>query len=149
VRNIVQHKLGNATQSPSYFRARIATIEHLISTTIVDREEKNNERTVLRNGVFPQDMDEEKLISQTLTNKQFSNAPLSFTELTRFNTWFAMYPEKIAGSEIITTSREFPISVKGKKEDIIQTIKAEKTDFSFLLQIKRRRASAKLNILQL
>jgi len=33
-----------------------------------------------------------------------------------------MHPEKIAGIEFVTTSREFPIMIKGTKEDILQTI---------------------------
>ena len=33
-----------------------------------------------------------------------------------------MHPEKIAGTEIITTSYEFPITIKGTKEDIIKIV---------------------------
>lgn len=111
--------------SPSYYRARIEVIGELISHLDVNRMEKGNDIVLLRNGVFPEMLIEEKLIRKKLAEKYFNNYPLTFAEFTRFNTWFTMYPEKVCGKEIVTTSIEFPITIKGTKEDIVSTIHIE------------------------
>lgn len=136
-------------KSPSYYRTRIAAIESLIQSIEVDRDEKNNDRVILRNGVFPTGYDEETMVAEKLVKHSFSDELMTFDEMTRFNTWFAMHPEKVAGSEHITTSREFPISIKGTKEDIIKAIKGNNEDFAFNLQLQKKRAKAKLKILSL
>lgn len=145
-------------KTPSYLRARIAVIEELIRMAKVDREEKNNDRIVLRNGIFPEGFDEEKLVTAKLKNHIFSNTTLDFFELTRYNTWFALYPKKIAGKEYVTSSNEFPISVKGKREDIINMIKTDlksknetndNQDFMFKISLKRKRAKSKLKLMRL
>jgi hypothetical protein len=59
---------------------------------------------------------------------------LSFFDLTRFNTWFTLYPEKVCGKEVVTTSIEFPITIKGTKEDILNTIHIETTPGELELQ---------------
>lgn len=46
------------------------------------------------------------------------SAPLSYMELTSYSTWFAMYPQKQFGKEYTTQNREFPMRVKGEREDI-------------------------------
>ena len=56
--------------------------------------------------------------------KPATNEPLTFSEWTRWNTWFTAHPDKVCGQEAITTSREFPVSLTGSKEDIIQTIRS-------------------------
>jgi hypothetical protein len=56
-----------------------------------------------------------------------SNEPLTFYELCKYNTWFVIHPTKVAGSEKITTSREFPISIIGSKEDVIKTLSSAKS----------------------
>ncbi|MBU0489982.1 MAG: hypothetical protein KKA07_06625 [Bacteroidetes bacterium] len=136
-------------KSPAYYRARIAAIEENIQTIAADRDEKNNDRVVFRYGVFPTGYDEATIVAEKLTEKSFSDEPLTFEEQTRFNTWFAMHPEKVAGLEQITTSREFPIGIKGSKEDILRTIKGKETDFAFALQLQKKRATAKLKMLSL
>ena len=102
-------------EQPQYYRARLHVLEELVSSG------KNDEKTQVlnRNGMFSPEQNEAELIR---TAPKQSNAALFFTELTRFNTWFAMHPEKVCGKEVITTSREFPIQVRGTKEDIIHTI---------------------------
>ena len=112
-------------RTPSYYRARIEVIRELISTGEVDRMEKGNNIVLLRNGVFPEQFNKNELIRKKLAEKTFSNDALTFSELTRFNTWFAMYPGKVCGKEIVTTSIEFPITIKGSREDIMNTIHIE------------------------
>lgn len=84
----------------------------------------------LRNGTIP-DNEQVKEDFEILENEYFGKAdadnksPLSFTELCSFNTWFVMHPEKVAGKEVLTTSRMFPITIKGTKDDILKAIKGE------------------------
>lgn len=109
-----------------------------------DRTVKNNYSVLLRNGVVPDVLKEhfEKL------QKTRDNQPLSFDEITRFNTWFEIHPEKIAGKEVITTSREFPVSIKGYKSDILATIgKTLKQENR--LRVAKAKFEAKLKLLQL
>ncbi len=120
--------------SPSYYRARIGVIQNLISSLDINRMEKGNDIVLLRNGVFPEKFNEEKLIREKLSQKSLSNETLSFSELTRFNTWFSIYPEKVCGMEVVTTSIEFPITIKGTKEDILNTIHNETTPGEIELQ---------------
>jgi hypothetical protein len=134
------------TKKPKYYRARIALIERLISEMDAD----DPSRSLLRNGVFPDFMDGDGLIQEMINEQDISSEPLSFWERTSFNTWFALHPDKVAGKEVITSSREFPLTIKGSKEDISQCI--EKTladDFSFSLELKKRASMAKLKLLAL
>lgn len=48
------------------------------------------------------------------------SSPLTLTELTTFGTWFAMHSARILGEEYPTSSREFPIRVRGDKKVIQQ-----------------------------
>lgn len=132
----------------SYFRARLAVIEEQVSKVEADRSEKNNDRVVFRNGVFPKGFNERKLVDEKASKESFSKSPLSFLELTRFNTWFAQNPEKVAGKELISTSREFPVTIKGTKEDIIRVL-GGKNQLKFQLALKMKRAKAKLKIMKL
>ena len=139
-------------QIPAYYRARIITIEQLISDIPVS-DEKNNNRVLLRNGFIPGELSEKfekKLAGQFQFYQMQNNDPLSFTEKCSFNTWFAMHPEKIAGIEFVTTSREFPVMVRGTKDDILQTISNglyQKQDKR--IRIAKAQASAKLKLLEL
>jgi hypothetical protein len=90
---------------------------------------------ILRNGVFPKDRDEKGLVEVYARQKDYSTDPLSFSELCTFNTWFTMYPEKVCGTEEITTSREFPITIKGDMEWIENTIGHGLGDFRLLLSL--------------
>jgi hypothetical protein len=90
---------------------------------------------ILRNGVFPKDRDEKGLVEVYARQKDYSTEPLSFSELCTFNSWFTMYPEKVCGTEEITTSREFPITIKGDMEWIENTIGHGLGDFRLLLSL--------------
>jgi hypothetical protein len=134
-------------RAPSYYRARIEVIGELISTLDVNRTEKGNDIVLLRNGVFPEKFNENELIRKNLAEKTFSNEPLTFFELSRFNTWFTMYPEKVCGKEIITTSIEFPITIKGSREDIMNTIHIESDPGQ--LELQALAIEVELQLLQL
>jgi len=140
-------------QDATYYKARMDAIIELIKAIPVS-DEKNNDGVLLRNGLIPEKMQSEfdKALTEhrqawlQVKNKQ----PLSFTELCSFNTWFAMHPEKVAGVEYVTTSREFPIMVKGTKEDIIETVSGGLNDSKDKrVRIVKAQATAKLKLLAL
>jgi len=136
-------------KTPKYYRARIALIKRLMAKMDSD----DPARVLLRNGVFPDFIDEINLIKELIYDENFSNSPLTFEEITSFNTWFNIHPEKVAGKEIITSSREFPITIKGTKDEIISILKASnqnpKQDFQFQLKLKTKTSKAKLKLLKL
>lgn len=126
-------------KEPDYYRHRMELIEHLImkynheARTETDPEKKKKaERNVeiLYRGVFPEGYKQFAktnnipLIPERLRKTLLGNHPLSFYEQIRFNTWFVLHPEKIAGKEYISTSRDFPIRVQGTKQDVINTIRS-------------------------
>lgn len=141
--------------NPSYYRARLGAIMQIIKEEKGgDRTIKNNHSVLLRNGIVPGELEKryKKVFDQyqEARLKKGNNEPLTFSEITRFNIWFVMYPEKVVGKEIITTSREFPVSIKGSKEDIINTInKTLKRDLSNRVRVTKVKADAKLKLLQL
>ncbi len=119
------------TTSPIYLRARIDMIRDVLSKS----DAKDFHVALLRNGVFPKDRDEKSLVEIYAKQKDYSNQPLSFTELCTFNTWFNLYPEKVCGQEVVTTSREFPISIKGNETWITNTINHALGDFQLILDL--------------
>lgn len=117
--------------SPIYLRARIDMIRDVLSKS----DAKDFHVALLRNGVYPKDRDEKGLVEIYAKQKDYSNQPLSFTELCTFNTWFNLYPEKVCGQEVVTTSREFPISIKGNETWITNTINHALGDFQLILDL--------------
>ncbi|HPE55594.1 MAG TPA: hypothetical protein P5514_12460 [Bacteroidales bacterium] len=139
-------------ETPAYYRARIAAFEQIIKEEKGgNRDDKNNYSVILRNGVMPAGF--EKRINNVIqeNQKNASNANLSFEEVTRFNTWFELHPEKVAGLEYVTTSREFPIMIKGTEEDIIRTvIRPIKNDINKeRIKLAKAKATARKRILEL
>jgi len=141
----------------AYYRARLALIDNFIKV-VPDNGQKNNDHVLLRNGLMPASLLHGKTEYEAVKLQQskgaYSNNPLTFTELCRWNTWFSMHPEKVAGKEIVTTSREFPITIKGTKEDIIlvltPVISKELSDKKKLrIRIAKAKAKAKLKLLEL
>lgn len=118
---------GNINQenavTPAWCRARITAINKLLDE-LPKTEEKNSPRVLLRNGLIPDVL--QKRFNEILDYEYkltFSlNNPLSFREITSFNTWFVMHPEKICGEEVVTSSLQFPITVVGTKENIVHSI---------------------------
>ena len=119
------------TTSPMYLRARIDMIRDVLSKS----DAKDFHVALLRNGVFPKDRDEKGLVEVYAKQKDYSNEPLSFTELCTFNTWFNRYPEKVCGQEVVTTSREFPLTIKGDKTWITNTINHALGEFQLILDL--------------
>ena len=110
-------------KTPAYYKARLEVYKQLIKEEVGANPSNDSiELRILRNGVLPIKLAHsyDKLIDKY--SKEQSEKKLTFDEITRFNTWFEIHPEKIAGIEVITSSREFPITIKGSVEDIIQTI---------------------------
>lgn len=144
----------------TYWRARLNAIEQIITEEKGgDRLENNNNSVLLRNGIVPDEMkgrfDSAFKVHHNAWLQSGNKKPLSFSEITRFNTWFLIHPEKLAGKEIITTSRGFPISVKGTETDILMTItktlqsKPSSSKKSKRVRIIKAKAKAKLKLLNL
>lgn len=69
----------------------------------------------------------------------------AFVKITSGDHWFKKHPEKIAGVEVETSSRDFPIQVKGTKDDVLRVTGMNKANN----RIKIARAKAILIQLQL
>ncbi|MFN8208082.1 MAG: hypothetical protein U0T82_11830 [Bacteroidales bacterium] len=117
-------------QAPSYYRAQLDTFRHFLEKELPghprhDTGKRNSPLELLKNGFVHPDIKERfdsRVESYNRSGIRLSDEPLSFAELCSFNTWFAMHPEKVAGEEVITTSLQFPIMIKGTREDIVRTI---------------------------
>ena len=111
---------------PEFMRMRIAGLHNLRQqfTSQLKTADKKAVKGLelyiaqLRNGVYPDVIDADGIEFMVAKNQSFSTEPLTFTELTTFNTWFTLHPEKVCGQLITTSSRNFPVSVKGTKEDV-------------------------------
>lgn len=111
---------GPADTCPAYLRARLSYIENLMRE-LPDKTSK--EYKLLQYGVFENEKEHEGNICLEMDRKNYRNhPPLIFEELTRYNNWFALHPEKVAGTEVVTTSRYFPLTIKGTSEDVTRTI---------------------------
>ena len=99
-------------KSTTYLRARMDLIREKLSGA------DDMQAALLRNGVYY----DQKAIEERANSKQYPQTPLNFTELCTFNTWFVLHPEKVCGQEVITTSKEFPVTIQGDKSKIRSTI---------------------------
>jgi hypothetical protein len=122
------HSSPRTRPNPPWYRARIAAISKLLDE-LPSSQEKNSPRVLLRNGLVPKDLEKRFNELREFEYKlSFAlDSPLSFRELTSFNTWFAINPDKICGKEVVTSSLQFSITVKGTKEDIIKAIRNEES----------------------
>ena len=123
--------------SPTYLRARRDLIREKL-TTATDMQ-----AALLRNGVYY----DNKSIEQKAKSKAYPTAPLSFTELCTFNTWFMLHPEKVCGQEVVTSSKEFPVTIQGDKSIILATI--QKQQSYSLIEIEALALEYELQINQL
>ena len=105
------------TLGPTYLRARLDLIHEKL-TAATDMQ-----AALLRNGVYY----DNKSIEQKDKSKAYPTAPLSFTELCTFNTWFVLHPEKVCGIEKTTSSKEFPVTIQGDKSKIMATIQKQQS----------------------
>ncbi len=103
---------------PEYWRARLEIFREAIKEASAD----SPDIALLRNGVMRNKAYEKMLCEARMKEKEFPSGKLSLIEQCSFNNWFSSHPEKVCGEEIITTSREFPLSVKGDKTWIVNTI---------------------------
>jgi hypothetical protein len=104
-------------KSTTYLRARLDLIREKLSGA------NDMQAALLRNGVYY----DQKAIEEKAKSKPYPHTPLSFTELCTFNTWFVLHPEKVCGQEVITTSKEFPVTIQGAKAQIQSTIQKQQS----------------------
>ena len=123
--------------SPTYLRARLDLIREKLAGP------DDMQAALLRNGVF----NDQKAIEQKAKSKAYPQAPLSFTELCTFNTWFVLHPEKVCGVEKTTSSKEFPVTIQGDKSKILATI--QKQESYSLIEIEALALEYELQINQL
>jgi hypothetical protein len=144
--------------NPAYYRARLDTFRHFIKDELpghpeFDTGKKNSPLELLKQGFIHPNIKERfesRIESFPKLGIRLLNAPLTFTELCSFNTWFAIHPEKVAGTEVVTSSINFPITIKGTKDDIESTIaKGLGKDKDKRIRIAQAKAAAKLKLLQL
>jgi hypothetical protein len=145
-------------RTPAYYRARLDTFRYFLNEElpghpVYDTGKKNSPLELLKQGFVHPDLKERfesRIESFSKLGIKVSDTPLSFTELCSFNTWFAIHPKKVAGTEMATTSINFPITIKGTKEDIERTItKGLGNDKDKRIRIAQVKAAAKLKQLQL
>lgn len=145
-------------QTPAYYRARLNTFLHFIKEELpehpqFDTGKKNSPLELLKQGFVHSDLKERfesRIESFSKLGIKFSNAPLSFTELCSFNTWFAVHPEKVAGIESVTASINFPVTIKGTRDDIEKAISSGMINSKDKrVRIAQVKAASKLKILNL
>lgn len=129
-------------KSAAWYRARIKALTEIIATLPPDSQERKilmyGSETLLAGSALV-DFIEDKILSYV--NEQ-SNEPLTFVELTQFNTFFLIHPKKVAGKERLMTSREFPITIEGAKQDIINTLKVVDKNTSKNTKMMKLKAKA-------
>jgi hypothetical protein len=111
---------------PMYMRGRIAGLNNLREqytrqlpgANDLQRPILERDIAALRNGVYPDDVDPDEIEIMVMKDRAFSNEPLTTTELMTYNTYFELYPWKIAGQQVVTTSRDFPVTVVGTRADV-------------------------------
>ena len=139
-------------KTPAYYRARIQLMRDLQST--LGKSESEAQRlNLVRNGVFVPREEEASSIYQYLKENQYPPDPLSFSELCTYNTWFQIHPEKVCGEEVFTSSRDFPITIKGNRETIEKTIRSSlgknSNSTSSLLELEALALELELQLLNL
>ncbi len=147
--------------TPAYYRARLGIFCHFIQkelpgNPLYDTGKKNSPYELLKQGFIHPDIREkfgDRIGDYEKQGIWILNDPLSFTEICSFNTWFAMHPEKVAGIEMVTTSRDFPLTIKGTKDDISRVFaelsRPLNIDKQKRLRIAKTKAEAKLKLLNL
>lgn len=107
-----------------YYRARLEALYGLIEETkdkTAQRTTKLTPRELLKLGHILKEY-LSVVNGRIKEQKDVSNEALSFVEITTLNTWFAMHPDKVLGQEVVTTSLNFPLQIKGKREEVEQRL---------------------------
>jgi hypothetical protein len=121
---------------PSYYRARLEAMADFASR-------RDDNLRLFSNGVVPELLKNEFDISINKYQVTKDNDTLHFTELTRFNNWFAMHPEKVCGTEKVTSSLQFPITIKGNITDAVAQIRKDMKTKASNMNLALAKAKAK------
>ncbi|KAB2914889.1 MAG: hypothetical protein F9K23_12230, partial [Bacteroidetes bacterium] len=111
----------HVSQHPKFVRGRLKAIVHFIDT-LPDTEDKHSPRELLKMGFVHPEIEYNVSAKTAQFGVSQSEAPLTFTELANYSTWFYIHPEKIAGTETVVTSRDFPIKISGTRKEVENTI---------------------------
>ena len=102
--------------SPAKCRSRIRALRAWIAACPPDKPgEKGSNRKLLLYGVVPEGYDLERWMKDDVNADE--SEPLDLVEGMTLDTWFYQHPGKVCGKEVLTTSREFPLTLKGTRED--------------------------------
>lgn len=104
------------TITPAKCRSRIRALRAWISACPPDKPgEKGSEKKLLLYGVIPTGYDLEGWMKDDIDTDD--TASLGLVENMTLDTWFYQHPDKVCGKEVLTSSREFPLTIKGTRED--------------------------------
>ena len=102
--------------SPAKCRSRIRALRAWISACPPDKPgEKGSNKKLLLYGVVPEGYDLDGWMKDDIENDD-SDA-LDLVENMTLDTWFYQHPDKVCGKEVLTSSREFPLAIKGNSDD--------------------------------
>ena len=102
--------------SPAKCRSRIRAIRAWIAACPPDKPgEKGSDKKLLLYGVAPDGYDLQGWMKDDIDPDD--TEPLGLLENMTLDTWFYQHPEKVCGKEVLTSSREFPLTIKGSRED--------------------------------
>lgn len=102
--------------SPAKCRSRIRALRAWIAACPPDKPgEKGSNKKLLLYGVVPEGYDLEGWMKDDIDAEE--NEPLDLIENIMLDTWFYQQPDKVCGKEVLTSSREFPLTIKGNRED--------------------------------
>ncbi len=109
---------GTTEHDNAYYRARIQSLRDYAANV------RGENRRFFQNGFVP--AFEQGGFDNYVENRiaEQSNDPLSFIELTTYNTWYEQHPEKVAGTMVEGSSLYFPVVVRGNKLDVMAMFKA-------------------------
>lgn len=102
--------------SPAKCRSRIRALRSWIAAAPPDKPgEKGSDKKLLLYGVVPESHDLQAWLAEDIDAED--TEPLDVVETMTLDTWFYQHPEKVCGKEVLTSSREFPLTIKGTRED--------------------------------
>ena len=102
--------------SPAKCRSRIRALRAWISACPPDKPgEKGSNKKLLLYGVVPEGFDLDGWMKDDMDSDE--SKPLNLVEGMTLDTWFYQHPDKVCGREMLTSSREFPLTIKGTRED--------------------------------
>jgi superfamily II DNA or RNA helicase/superfamily II DNA/RNA helicase len=125
-------------------RARTRAIEE----TIAAGRGKDMETVLLRNGFVRPGSPADIRTGELAHDTHIPDSPLTFVELARYSTYFALHPEHMAGREHARHSRTFPVGVKAGRAEVktmlegfINGLEADMQDTDKMLREAREMAA--------